>query len=725
MQDELFFQRPQQFHGKECVSRGEVHQVGHQPFLVCLGQAVAGGHHLAYGALAQPAQPDATHPGLAHQGREQAVEGQLPGNLVVPVGDHEQSAEICHDPGHETQQLQASGVRPVQVLEYQNHGVPSRERRQKRLHLFEERGLAGSRSRPRAGAHHRGRLNGFGTHIEDPALPPGAVGRRGDELVAVPDPHGNSALLGFVGHGGGERRLAYSGLTPDKDEVAPPADGLIQHPAQAGLLPLASEQPLRLPPPTNNGLCVGGRMGGGGPACGDLLGGRRFFQGVGDGLSCGHVSPLLQGRLVGRPAKTGPYFGPDALVEVAVGSVVGVATQADGGDQGLRGPQQPGGPQGIAPRPGYHTQGLQDVGDVAPVPRLLGRGDALREPPGGRVVVAIGEGQLRQVEERYHDAHPVAYAPPQGQPGLELLPGTFVVAVEEQRHPEEGVRLRRQPVLSGLAEERQGLLLMFSGHPQVSAVHRHDPVAQVCVGLRQRVTTDLPGELHELPGQPIENLDVALPVDHRPVDHDRPDAQPRRELVPPQEDRFRPPPSFGLVVAYPPEHVERPAQPRGGSEVVGGERPREGAAQVAVLLFQPVEPPHLLLRPEVGARFFGQGHVERGVPAAGLLGLGALPEAFQGVLPYRLQHPVAGCSLRTTLGHDERFIYERGEQIQHPSHLRRLHLDRLGRLEGPNPRRTPTAGETTRARHRPGARSSSPGSPPASCGAGTSSGPLR
>ena len=100
--------------------------------------------------------------------------------------------------------------------------------------------------------------------------------------------------------------------------------------------------------------------------------GRRFFQGVLDGPLGGHGPPLFLGRLEGRLVKRGPRAGFDALVEGAIGPVVGVAAQPEGGYQGLRRPEQARRFQRLAPRPGHDAQALQDVGDVSPVSQLLG-----------------------------------------------------------------------------------------------------------------------------------------------------------------------------------------------------------------------------------------------------------------------------------------------------------------------------------------------------------------
>jgi len=140
------------------------------------------------------------------------------------------------------------------------------------------------------------------------------------------------------------------------------------------------------------------------------------------------------------------------------------------------------------------------VGDVSPVPQLLRGGYALSEPAERPVVVFTGEGELGQAEERVADAQPVAYAPPQGEPVLEAAPGPFAVALEEQDRPEEGVRLRRLPVLAGLAEERRHLLQVLPGSFEVAPFCRQETEAHGRVGIRLRVSADLPGELHELPG---------------------------------------------------------------------------------------------------------------------------------------------------------------------------------------------------------------------------------
>jgi hypothetical protein len=71
-----------------------------------------------------------------------------------------------------------------------------------------------------------------------------------------------------------------------------------------------------------------------------------------------------------------------------------------------------------------------------------------------------------------------------------------------------------------------------------------------------------------------------------------------------------------------------------------------------------------------------------GVSAAGLLGLGVLLEAFQGVLPDQLQHTVA--RLAAPLRHrDQRLVDQAREQVQDPLWPNALPgANRLCRLQG-------------------------------------------
>ena len=100
-----------------------------------------------------------------------------------------------------------------------------------------------------------------------------------------------------------------------------------------------------------------------------------------------------------------------------------------------------------------------------------------------------------------------------------------------------------------------------------------------------------------------------------------------------------------------------------------------------------------------------------GVPATELRRLRALLELFARELPHGLQHPVAQPTLARRLGHHERFVHERRQQVQHQVGLDRIAGPYgLGGLQVPTPANTESRG-TAPSRPRPATRSSTGGSP--------------
>jgi hypothetical protein len=178
VQDKLLFQRSQKLYGKERIPLGVIRQVGHQPPFVGRGQRIAGGHQLLDRPLAQPPQLDSVRSRLTHQRWQEPVEGPPPGHFIVPVGNHEQHAKPGQIPRHETQQLQAGRVSPVQVFEYEYQRILPHDSRQKFVKLLEERGLTARCPGSFIFTEHRGRWNILGTLIEDSTIHPGPVRRR-------------------------------------------------------------------------------------------------------------------------------------------------------------------------------------------------------------------------------------------------------------------------------------------------------------------------------------------------------------------------------------------------------------------------------------------------------------------------------------------------------------------------------------------------------------------
>ena len=112
----------------------------------------------------------------------------------------------------------------------------------------------------------------------------------------------------------------------------------------------------------------------------------------------------------------------------------------------------------------------------------------------------------------------------------------------------------------------------------------------------------------------------------------------------------RPQPPFALPetldVPEAPRRRHQP-QPQPGALVLTTarlQRPRDRAPEVPDLGPEPSEPLSLIRSQQLGFGLLGEGQVVPRVQPADLLFLAGLNEAFQSVLPDRLQHPVAHCA---------------------------------------------------------------------------------
>src|SRR5918997_5117542 len=144
-------------------------------------------------------------------------------------------------------------------------------------------------------------------------------------------------------------------------------------------------------------------------------------QGVLDGLLEGHRLPLGPCLLEAHLAKPRTYGGPGAFVYRAVGFVIDVDGHPDRFVQSFGRTDEAPTALRLTPRFSYHGKPLQAVGGVRPVSDLLRKGNRFLKERCGPVVIAAGEGYLRQVVERDVGAGPVSYPAGHCQPLLKRL----------------------------------------------------------------------------------------------------------------------------------------------------------------------------------------------------------------------------------------------------------------------------------------------------------------
>src|SRR4028119_2062019 len=137
----------------------------------------------------------------------------------------------------------------------------------------------------------------------------------------------------------------------------------------------------------------------------------------------------------------------------------------------------------------------------------------------------------------------------------------------------------------------------------------------------------------------------------------------------------------------PPEYPQCPPS-RGSLGLPPRERPAHGGPEVGVLFLQPFHPLYLIRPLKLWLRPLGEVEEELRVPPPRLVGLAALPQLLERVLPDRLQHPVAHLvAPRVRLGHhDERLLHQPPEESKDLIRTRLSgRTNRLRRLQGEAP----------------------------------------
>jgi hypothetical protein len=69
------------------------------------------------GGIVEATEGDTLRIRLAHEEREQLVEGMAAGEFVAPVGDEQQDRQCSNLAGEEAQQFKRGSILPVRVLQ--------------------------------------------------------------------------------------------------------------------------------------------------------------------------------------------------------------------------------------------------------------------------------------------------------------------------------------------------------------------------------------------------------------------------------------------------------------------------------------------------------------------------------------------------------------------------------------------------------------------------------
>ena len=198
------------------------------------------------------------------QQRRQRVVGRLVEITVRPEQEHPGGRELA---GHEIEQVDRGGIRPLKVVEDHGERPILRGRQQHRGKLVEEpetrrrgqlihvhRWVGGPRQLGQEPRQRRGRrrLRGPALRHEGPEhLHPGPIRRRTFALPA-PAPHDtDAAAFRLGGHLGGHRRLADAGLAGQQQQPAAAPCRVLDGAAELGehVLPPDEPGPGRLPRP--------------------------------------------------------------------------------------------------------------------------------------------------------------------------------------------------------------------------------------------------------------------------------------------------------------------------------------------------------------------------------------------------------------------------------------------------------------------------------------------
>ena len=205
-----------------------------------------GFHHCHDPGVIEPGELDTSHPELSMHGGEGLEERMGVRQLVVAVGPEHQNSRHLIRPDHVTQQLQAPGVRPLQIVENEDDGLVFRQGRQQSHHRREEQVALGvcvaglqRREVGDSGGECRyqpGQLGSVGLHMCDELVLGGVAHvvaeRLGEELIGggkvlftVPEQHTGTAVECGPGGFRDKRRLAQAGLTRDEEHLPPLAPG--------------------------------------------------------------------------------------------------------------------------------------------------------------------------------------------------------------------------------------------------------------------------------------------------------------------------------------------------------------------------------------------------------------------------------------------------------------------------------------------------------------------
>jgi len=228
---------------KEGVPLGATLDEGDEPLGLGGGEAVAVADEGADGGIVEGPQVDTLGGRLAHQGGKEGGEGMAAGQFVAAIRHDEQQRQRAEIAGHKAEQIEAARVRPVQIVEQEQHGSRGSECREEVEHLPEEFPLAGNF--PDGAAHREGigqRRHLIRLTIAPEEFDPGAIGRRLGEVVAPPDEDQRPPRLGIPAHRLGQRGLADARLAADEHQAAPPGESGIEMLAQDTAFTVASDE---------------------------------------------------------------------------------------------------------------------------------------------------------------------------------------------------------------------------------------------------------------------------------------------------------------------------------------------------------------------------------------------------------------------------------------------------------------------------------------------------
>ena len=219
------------------------------------------GQMLGQGGGGQGAQRDGAHRRQPLQLGQERAERMAPVQVIGAVRADDRDPLGAQHPGQERQQVPRGGVRPVQVLEHDQHGGVGpklgQQPQDRAEHLLTGHADAlpgGGGGRPalrQQAAEQRTAGEGTGQPRRGPGRPGGAaqrvrerqVGDAFAELGAVPGQYGEPLPGGQAGHLGHEPGLAHSGVPADEGDDRVAGRGVVQEREQAGELGVPPDQP--------------------------------------------------------------------------------------------------------------------------------------------------------------------------------------------------------------------------------------------------------------------------------------------------------------------------------------------------------------------------------------------------------------------------------------------------------------------------------------------------